>query len=380
MSKIGALIATAALLVPLGLLGQPGASATPPAPPDEPGPWAVGLTSTSMVDASRDGRSLPVDIWYPVDRDDVAGVGQAQLDLVFTRLGLPGVLSDPEPSREGPFPLVVFSHGSGGVRFQSWFLMQALASHGFVVAAPDHVGNTAIDGLTGTTDPFDVVARNRPRDVSFVIDEMIAQNADRTDPVAPVVDPDRIAVVGHSFGGFTALASAGGFGDYEADARVDAIVPLAAAGLMTDEELATIDVPTMVINGTADATVPLAGSGERVWSLLGARQSYRVDIVDGGHNSFTNACDLAEAFEGTPGIPPGLLPLLTSSAAEACGPELIPIDDAHEIITSYTVAFLNKAIGERGGYTRYLTPSYPQRAGFDVEYRRSIGTASVSVG
>ena len=120
------------------------------------------------------------------------------------------------------YPLVVFSHGSGGVRFQSWFLLQALASHGYVVVAPDHAGNTALDQLLGTADPFPVVAANRPRDVSFAIDEVLARAADPSDPLAGAVDPSRVAVVGHSFGGFTALAVAGGYDGWGPDERVDA--------------------------------------------------------------------------------------------------------------------------------------------------------------
>ena len=378
MNKLRVALVCALLAVPVALGAAPASAGFGNvAPPTERGPWAVGLTTTTMVDPARGDRSLPVDIWYPVDAADTAGVPQAQLDLVFTTLGLDGVLADPVPSSAGPFPLVVFSHGSGGVRFQSWFLMEALASHGFVVAAPDHVGNTATDALFGTTDPFAEVARNRPRDVSFVIDQLLAQNDDRTDPLAPVVDPGNIAVVGHSFGGFTALAVAGGFLDYQPDPRVKAIVPLAAAAVLSDEEIEAIDVPTLLMSGTADITVPISGSTERVWSHLTTKQAYRVDIVGAGHNSFANPCELAAAFEGA-GIPPELLALLTATTAEGCAPELIPIGTAHEIITSYVVSFLQQTIGD-GGYNQYLTPSYPRRAGFDVSYSRSLGRAPVGV-
>ncbi len=362
-----------AVLVASVFVSTESAQARPGGPaPAEPGPFTVGLVTTTMTDTARNGRTLPVDIWYPVDADDTAGVANAELDLLLATLGLDDVLDAPAPA-DGEFPLVVFSHGSGGVRYQSYFLLQALASHGFVVAAPDHVGNTAIDAIFGTSDPRAIVARNRPRDVSFVIDQMLAQNADRTDPVAPLVDGDRIAVAGHSFGGFTALASAGGFGDYEADPRVDAIVPLAAAAVLSNEEIAAIDVPTMLVSGTADITVPVAGSTERIWANLAARQAYRVDILDAGHNSFTNACDLEQAFVDA-GAPAQILAFLAAASAEACAPELIPIDDAHRIITSYTVAFLHETIGSHG-FNRYLTPSYPRRAGFDVDYSRSLGRA-----
>ena len=46
---------------------------------------------------------------------------------------------------DGPYPLVVFSHGAYGVRFQSVFFTAYLASHGYVVVAPDHPDNCLFD-------------------------------------------------------------------------------------------------------------------------------------------------------------------------------------------------------------------------------------------
>ena len=52
-------------------------------------------------------------------------------------------------ARSGTFPLVVFSHGYGGERRQSTFFCTHLASHGYVIAAMDHVGNTTVELLSG---------------------------------------------------------------------------------------------------------------------------------------------------------------------------------------------------------------------------------------
>src|ERR687891_1264094 len=148
--------AVALLLGAFGPVGAGADAASVPAPPDGPGRHAVGLSTVQMMDPARGGRTLTVDIWYPADPGSDAPT--AELDLLLTRLELPGVLADP-PAARGSFPLVIFSHGNGGVRFQSWFLMQALASHGFVVAAPDHAGNTALDAIAGTSDPLQHTAR-----------------------------------------------------------------------------------------------------------------------------------------------------------------------------------------------------------------------------
>jgi predicted dienelactone hydrolase len=181
--------------------------------PSEAGPYAVGRTTIQVADPDRAGRTLTVDVWYPSDAAQVVGAERSVFDFIVATALSPLAFAETQVSTAGGFPLVVFSHGSGGIRLQSWFLTEVLASHGFVVAAPDHAGNTALDLLTGTTTPFEVTARNRPLDVSLVIDELLARNAAPGDRFSGAIDPDRIGVIGHSFGGYTALAMASGWGD-----------------------------------------------------------------------------------------------------------------------------------------------------------------------
>ena len=50
---------------------------------------------------------------------------------------------------DGPYPLIVFSHGNGGLGVQSFFLTEYLASHGYVVVCPDHTGNSLLTELPG---------------------------------------------------------------------------------------------------------------------------------------------------------------------------------------------------------------------------------------
>ncbi len=78
-----------------------------------------------------------------------------------------------------------------------------------------------------------MIALNRPQDVAAVIDAMTDPADPETAGFAASVDPEQIAVTGHSFGGFTAYAMASGYtnslGTFAADPRVDAIIPLAPA-------------------------------------------------------------------------------------------------------------------------------------------------------
>ena len=105
-------------------------------------------------------------------------------------------------SAPAKFPLVVLSHGTGGTAGNLAWLGEALAAHGYIAAAVNHPGNNAIDGYTV---PGFTLWWLRARDLSAVIDGLLA---DRT--FGPRVDSTRIGAAGHSLGGYTVLALAGG--------------------------------------------------------------------------------------------------------------------------------------------------------------------------
>jgi predicted dienelactone hydrolase len=160
------------------------------------GPFPVAVRTLDLTDEARGGRSLPLEIWYPAT-DAYAG-----RDLDETRdryevvpgFGLPSepqdAVRDAAP-RPGPFPLVLFSHGYGGHRRQSTFLCTHLASHGYVVAAPDHSGNTVVDVMMAvlarqtegpTGDPaatLPALAAARPADLTFVLDPAAGRRSRR---------------------------------------------------------------------------------------------------------------------------------------------------------------------------------------------------------
>jgi len=325
--------------------------------PDDFGPHDVGRTTFVVVDASRDDRTLDVDAWYPIDAVDAVGPPSIY-DLVFAGIESEVAFDSPPVSSGGPFPLIVFSHGNDGIRFQSFFLCEALASHGFVVVAPGHAGNTALDLLFPGT-PFET--RDRPLDVSFVISTMLARNADSADAFFDSVDPERIGVAGHSFGGFTALAMASGFDDVPPDPRVGVILPISPASSgLDDARLQSIWTPTFILGGTADVTTPVEPQSARPFALIPARPRYRVDIVDAGHGSFTDICQIADALVAA-GLPPFLLGFLLANVEEGCAPELIPIEEAQRITNLYAVSFFQRHLAHDPRYARYLTPGFAAR-------------------
>jgi predicted dienelactone hydrolase len=246
---------------------------------------------------------------------------------------------------------VVFSHGNNGIRFQSFFLCEQLASHGFVVAAPDHVGNTAVDLLIPGP-PFTIT--DRPLDVSFVITRMLERSLDPVDPLYGRVDPGGVGVAGHSFGGFTALAVAAGFGGVPADPRVRAIAPIAPVStILSAEELGGIFVPTLIVGGTSDTTTPVDPQSEWAQQHVAGRPLYRVDVLDAGHNSFTDVCDIGAALIGA-GLPPALLDFLLGNLDEGCSPELVDVQEAHRLTNHYVVAFMRSHLARDGFYLRFL--------------------------
>ena len=177
------------------------------------------------------------------------------------------------------------------------------------------------------------------------------------DPTNPVtgglvgsIDPESIAVTGHSFGGFTSLAVAGGYenalGTFVADDRVDAIIPLAPATgdgtrLMSDAGLESIEIPMLVMVGTNDQTTPVDPNVTRIWDLAGSEPLVRVELVDAQHQSFTDVCDY-QTFLPTLGdvVPQPVIDTINGQGAEGCSPGDMPIDRAKELTNTFAINFL----------------------------------------
>lgn len=336
------------------------------ADPRELGPFAVGHTVFDAVDPSRGDRRLRTEVWYPGDPDRIEG-DETFYDFQFFGQGLisPVAIEDNPVSYTAGFPLVVFSHGNCGVSFQSTPLMEALASHGIFVVSANHTGNSTNECIgTGGRDPFLVAARNRPLDISFLIDLMIARSLDPEDDFYAKINPYAIGVAGHSFGGFTALAMASGFHrpadgiDIPPDPRVKAILPIApASSILTDAELASIEIPVLLLGGTLDTTTPIDDETTRPWALIPSRPFYRADITDATHLQFANACDIGEALLAF-GVKLEDLDRLGLEYVDSCLPPALDIGVVRGIVNRYATAFFKKHLLDDSRYDTFLTPEY----------------------
>lgn len=330
-------------------------------PPDEPGPYAVGRTTLQLDDTSR-SRPLVADVWYPAEAGATGDPSVYQF-IPGIEFASENALAEVTVSTDGPFPLVVYSHGSGGLRYVASFFTELLASHGFVVASVDHVGNTAVELVAGGDVDRDQVAYDRVLDVEFLITQVLDASAAGEGLLSGSVDPERVGISGHSFGGFTAFAAVGGYtndlGSVDGDDRIDAVVAMAPASeLNSAEELEAVDVPTLLVSGTRDETTPIDPDTEKAWELVSGRPLWRVDITDAGHQSFTDVCSYQELLP-TLDAPQLLIDAVDEYALEGCTEELLPIDEAHSLINRNSVAFLLAYVAGEADYEAFLAQEVP---------------------
>ncbi len=244
--------------------------------PSETGLADVLTDSATFVDTSRPTRP----------NGSFAGAPQRTL---VTRLWLAETALD-RPACDGErCGLVVLAHGFGGSTARFDAIARRLAAAGYIVAAPAFpLTNENAPG--GHFTAFgDVVSQ--PADVSFVIDEVLALDADPSSILHDRIDERHIAVLGHSLGGATAVAATRS--DCCRDDRIGAVALLAPASFIVagtfGGPVATAGPPTLTIVGTEDPLVTPASVASFV-TTIEPPKAY-VELQGGDHVFIIEATD-----------------------------------------------------------------------------------------
>ena len=273
MNRIFRIVAITATLLAL-CVGARGADYA------SPGTFEVATVKLDWRDTARD-RDVPVKIYYP-------------------------------KSGDGPFPVILFSHGLGGTRDTYEYLGRHWASHGYVCVHLQHIGSDA--AVWQDTSPGERMAsmrdaakdpRNaieRPKDVTFAIDQIDTLN--KSDPTFKGrLDSNHLGIAGHSFGAYTVLASAGqvfigprGNEMSLPDPRITAAIAMSApaqkrADELLDKSYAKIKIPILHMTGTLDTSpiMPTTTAEDRriPYDHIRASNQYLIVFKDGDHMIFS---------------------------------------------------------------------------------------------
>jgi len=277
-------------------------------------------------------------------------------------------------------PLVVISPGLGANRKFFSSLARHLASHGLTVAALEHPDRTTRN-ISDISSPNKLLPAtefiNRPKDISFLLDELAKFNQ-QPGLLRGTLNTETVSVIGHSLGGYTALALAGGELNLQQlrqacknanplaqapadwlqcgaanlidsklqlqDKRVKNAIALnpVIGQLFGENGLSKIGIPVLVLASTEDAVTPILNHQLRPFTQLGD-QKYLVTAIGATHLSVGNPNSQAITDNGV--------------IKERRGVETQPL---RQLISGLSLAFINQLTPYAKNYQPFLTPAYAQ--------------------
>lgn len=389
--SIGALILASCSVL------QPGGGAVKAPLPNQPGPYKAGFIFNIFYDTDRtspntpeggmpvlgyifypanpaDGEAMPTAL-YPTDPLGLKGGLPPDPSTDWEQYGLDPAYQEIPPAQDGPFPLLIFSTGLTSPAEICYQIGARLASYGFVVVILPNYGDGAYGEPQLSEEDFYSywTAIDRVLNIQYMITQMLKMNDDPSALLYQRIQPDQIAVSGHSWGGYAALAAVSGdrwfcSGEFQypcmtlqPDPRIKVTLPIDGGSfLLSFESLEKIKIPHMTINREWDTPIKDApwiekSNFARQHAAIQGQPNYRVDISEALHLSFTNACaswtrdhDLGKIDEET----------YNAYKDEFCYPSPEHTKTVGDLTTMYMIAFLKANLTGDHSYDYILTPDY----------------------
>ena len=208
----------------------------------------------------------------------------------------------------GSSPVILFSHGLGGTRFTALYLAEHWSARGYTVVSMQHAGSDeaifdvplsqVLASFTAAASLENSIARIQ--DVSAVLDQLEAWNADSQHALYQTLNLGAVGMAGHSFGAVTTQAVSGQTlfttASQTRDPRIKAAMPLSPSvpSLGSAEAaFASVDIPWLLMTGSND-NAPVEGVGSdvegrlAVFPALPAGEFYELVLFEGEHHAFTD--------------------------------------------------------------------------------------------
>ena len=286
---------------------------------EEPGdgPFNVGLRIVHFDYGRPDGsvETVTAAVWYPATDEPLPytyySAGDYRSEVA---------LDSPLDASGAPYPLVFFAHGGYGCGYDSAFFTEYLAARGYVVVAPDFVDTSPPlyeeqlafgrigEGDTGSIREVLAVAQrfvedmegkrelllsylseHRLNHVSFVLDEILAENVEPSSFLCGAIDEKALGISGHSLGGVTALGKIGAHPDVSfRDDRFKAALLLSTPAYPFEQSLQNIAVPTMLMVGDDDPAFLHPELPRHVTFDNAIPPKYLAIVWDANHFAFSN--------------------------------------------------------------------------------------------